>query len=135
MVRNRIHEFRLAKDMSQVQLADRLPDSPGNTILSLIETGRVLPTREMLDALCRIFDCTPIDLYDKDDLDLGAVSDEGGERGSQNGRLVSMRISNEIIDALKEVGYNDVSDWLRESKRKLLHDRDIRRMTQRITIG
>lgn len=133
MVKNRICEYRSARKMSQTELSDLLPGRPGKTVLSLIENGHVLPSFELLDAICRVFDCTPFDLYDASDLDL-AVSNGGG-RGKTNGRTATVFLSDEIIEAIKEVGYSDVGDWLRESKRKLLHDRDIRRMTQRITIS
>ena len=133
MVKNRICEYRSARKMSQNELSDLLPGRPGKTILSLIENGHVLPSLDLLIDICRVFDCTPLDLYDASDLDLAIRDAEGGARAKAKGRTASVFLSDEIIDAIKEVGYSDVGDWLRESKRKLLHDRDLRRMTQRIT--
>lgn len=134
MVKNRICEFRMAFKMSQTDLSDFLPGKPGKTVLSLIENGHVLPTSDLLEALCLVFGCTPFDLYDASDLVLGANDSKGGGR-DENARTVTVRITDELSEAINEVGYSDIGDWLREAKRKLLHDRDIRRMTQRITIS
>ncbi len=123
MVKNRIKKFRTERwDMSQAELSDMLPDKPGKTVLSLIENGHVLPTPETMASLCAIFSCSPSDLYDESDL---RFVDSGGDL--DGGDRITVRVSSEFMEALEELGYSDVKEWLNEVRRNLLKERDIRR--------
>lgn len=123
MVKNRIKKFRTEKwDLSQAELSDMLPGKPGKTVLSLIENGHVLPTPETMASLCAIFSCSPADLYEESDL---RYVDPGGDLDGAD--KIVVRISDDFKDALAELGYGDVKEWLNEVKRNLLKERDIRR--------
>ena len=129
MVKNRIRELRIARDMSQNDLSDLIPSKPGKTVLSLIENGHVLPTQDVLEAICDAFDCTPLDIYDENDLDLTIATRKGGDLGDPKGRMATIFIDEDAMDAIEELGYQDPAEWLRESKRRLLRERDIRQYT------
>ena len=123
MVKNRIKKFRTERwDMSQAELSDMLPGKPGKTVLSLIENGHVLPTPETMASLCAIFSCSPSDLYDESDL---RFVDNGGDL--DGGDRITVRVSQEFLEALEELGYSDVKEWLHEVRRNLMKERDIRR--------
>ena len=132
MVTNRIRKYRTEQKLSQNELSDMLPKSPGKTILSLIENGHVLPTRDMLESICSALRCTPSDLYDTNDLML--MPTNGGDLPNGS-KAVVVTVSNGFEEALKELGYASVEEWLNEAKRSLLKDLDIRRMNQRIVIS
>ena len=123
MVKNRIKKFRTERwDMSQAELSDMLPGKPGKTVLSLIENGHVLPTPETMASLCAIFSCSPSDLYDESDL---RFVDNGGDL--DGGDRITVKVSQEFLEALEELGYSDAKEWLHEVRRNLLKERDIRR--------
>jgi len=73
MVRNRIKVMRAEAGISATALSERMPEGVDKIVMSFIETGRVLPTRDSLETMCEIFDCTPTDLYNRYDIDLCAV--------------------------------------------------------------
>ena len=123
MLKNRIKKFRTERwDMSQAELSDMLPGKPGKTVLSLIENGHVLPTPETMASLCAIFSCSPSDLYDESDL---RFVDNGGDL--DGGDRITVKVSQEFLEALEELGYSDAKEWLHEVRRNLLKERDIRR--------
>lgn len=76
MVRNRIKVFRAEAEISATALADKMPEGVDKIVMSYIEKGRVLPTREGLETMCDVFDCLPTDIYDAQDIDLLAVKRE-----------------------------------------------------------
>ena len=73
MVRNRIKALRAEAGISATALSERMRGGVDKAAMSFIEGGRVLPTRDGLDAMCEFFDCSPTDLYEKRELDLLAV--------------------------------------------------------------
>ena len=73
MVRNRIKVMRAEADISATALAEKMPEGVDKIVMSYIEKGRVLPTREGLERMCDVFDCIPTDLYNAHDIDLLAV--------------------------------------------------------------
>ncbi len=126
-----IRKYRAERQMSQTQLSDALPGAPGKTILSLIENGHVLPTKETMDAICKVFDCQPTDLFNASDLSF--LPSDGG--GLTNGyKVMTVTVTPGIEDALKELGYTDIQEWLNEARRSLLKDLYIQRMNQHIVI-
>ena len=76
MVRNRIKVLRAEAEISATALADKMPEGVDKIVMSYIEKGRVLPTREGLETMCDVFDCLPTDIYDAQDIDLLAVKRE-----------------------------------------------------------
>ncbi len=73
MVRNRIKVMRAEVDISATALAEKMPEGVDKIVMSYIEKGRVLPTREGLEAMCDVFGCIPTDIYNANDIDLLAV--------------------------------------------------------------
>jgi len=133
MVRNLIRKYRTDRNLSQAELSDLMPGSPGKTVLSLIENGHVLPTCDVLESLCDVLKCTPTDLYDANDLNLMKAVDEGGGFDASE-TVVTIIVTKEVEEALKELGYSDVNEWLDEERRNLLKTRDIRLMSKRIIL-
>lgn len=73
MVHNRIKVMRAETDISATTLAGKMPKGVDKIVMSYIENGRVLPTRDGLEAMCDVFGCIPTDIYNADDIDLLAV--------------------------------------------------------------
>lgn len=73
MVRNRIKVMRAEAEISATALAEKMPEGVDKIVMSYIEKGRVLPTREGLEVMCDVFNCIPADIYDTQDIDLLAV--------------------------------------------------------------
>ena len=63
-----IKMLRDEKGITQQDLADRL--NMNRSLLSHIETGKVLPSMFTLIKIARIFNCLVTDLYHKEDLEL-----------------------------------------------------------------
>jgi len=61
-----IKELRENRDISQQELANRI--NINRSILSHIETGKILPTFEMLLRIARELDCLVSDLYKNNEL-------------------------------------------------------------------
>lgn len=129
MTKNNIRLRFLKKGISQTEAANQMPDDVGRVGMSFIATGRVLPTKDGLEALCKILDCTPADLYDPSDLDLLSAGSNGSEQpsppnrsraGSQHDGMLQLRAwlrpyeKDALETAVQELGYRSVSEWLRE---------------------
>lgn len=130
MVANRIHEYRRKTNMSQSALSSSFLNNIGHTVVSLVENGHVLPTRDMLRQLCKAFDCSPDDLYSMSDLDLLG---HGGLTSDDN-ETATITVTPAMRMALKELGYNDVYEWMRESERMLVRNMHIQRMNQSVVL-
>ena len=63
-----IKMLRDEKGITQQDLANRL--NMNRTLLSHIETGKVLPSMVTLLKIARIFNCLVTDLYHKEDLEI-----------------------------------------------------------------
>ena len=59
--RNAIAEWRCIRKVSQKELSERLKIN--RALLSQIETGKVLPSKQMLIEISRYLDCLINDLY------------------------------------------------------------------------
>lgn len=71
MVRNTIKKNRARLNMTQADLANALKtDDHTSLTLSVIESGKALPTRPYLEALCEALDRDALELYRPEDLDL-----------------------------------------------------------------
>lgn len=76
MVRNRIKVLRAEAEISATALAEKMPEGVDKVVMSYIEKGRVLPTREGLETMCDVFECLPTDIYEAQDIDLLTVKRE-----------------------------------------------------------
>ena len=128
MTKNSIRLKFMEKGISQTEAASQMPDDVGRVGMSFIATGRVLPTKDGLKALCKILDCTPEDLYDPSDLDLLSVGADKSDQptrspsrtGSQHDGMLQLRAwlrpyeKDALETAVQELGYRSVSEWLRE---------------------
>jgi len=128
MTKNNIRLKFLEKGISQTEAANQMPDDVGRVGMSFIATGRVLPTKDGLEAMCKMLDCTPADLYDLSDLDLLSVGSDKSDQpvrspsrsGSQHDGMLQLRAwlrpyeKDALETAVQELGYRSVSEWLRE---------------------
>lgn len=96
---------------------------------SLIDTGKLLPTPEILQAICEEIGCTPLDLYEKpEDFDLLRIQKkmEGGAIRSNVTRFDSLpkgnprlavRLPQEEIEAVESdlhvLGYTSFGQYFR----------------------
>lgn len=61
MAKNRIKDFRIAKGLTQAELAERI--GAAETTVSDYERGRRFPRMAYLFAMTELFECTIDDLY------------------------------------------------------------------------
>lgn len=137
MTNNTIRVERLKLGLSQGKLAEQLPDDLDAVAVGFIEKGRVLPTRDTMEALCEIFNCTPTDLYAPEDIDLLSgrkpIDDVEAEEppapdqppvrqrsGRGHDGMTEFRTwlrPNEkeaLEEAVDALGYRSLSEWFRE---------------------
>lgn len=128
--------MREKANLTQTQLGELLPGCPNKVIISMIETGRVMPDRETMESMCEALSCTPFDLFAASDLDLtlSAERDEeeadtdqvGGDLKRKHAGKSSFRCwldANEktaLVNACKLLGYRSTAEWFREAMRTLL---------------
>jgi len=135
--KNRIREYRTRMGISQHELGQKLPDSPGKSIVSLIENGHVLPTVGAMQTLCDTFICTPTDLYREDDLnvtlseqfpDFSDVPRSCKNRGSGHDGMTEFRVwvkpeeKAALETAVEKLGYRNPTEWFREAYRSLMRE-------------
>lgn len=137
---NSIRTKRLILNLTQSDVAAHMPEGTNAMCVSYIETGKLLPTREGLNALCALFGCLPTDLYELEDLNLlGAVvptepdvkvqlrtrSDPASSR--QHGDMVEFRTwlkpseKDQLENAVASLGYRSMAEWFREAFRALIY--------------
>jgi len=61
MIKSKVLEYRKALKLSQRDLADMMNLSQGQ--IWRIESGESIPNAKQILQLCKIFNCTPNDLY------------------------------------------------------------------------
>lgn len=127
MVKNKIKQRREMAKFSQQKLSDLLPSKPGKTLLSMIENGHALPTPELMDEICKLFCCLPTHLYDEKDLVFTGVNDTVDD----DRNVFKLKLSQETIDALIDIGYASPDEWFRDVQRQVQEKVDIR-VTRRI---
>ena len=76
MVRNHIKGRIADAGISAKILAEQMPDGINSVAMSFITAGKVLPTRDGLQAMCSVLNCTVNDLYDPNDLILPILSSD-----------------------------------------------------------
>ncbi len=150
MVRNRIKVMRAEVGISATALSERMPEGVDKVAMSYIEQGRVLPTREGLETMCDVFDCSPADIYEIEDIDLRSVkakpeapttkskpstvkADKKAERleelkdRDRHDGVAQIRVwlpveeKAALFKAVKGLGYHSVAEWLREMYRFTVH--------------
>lgn len=101
MVSNRIKVLRAEADISATALSSKMPEGVDKIVMSYIEKGRVLPTRESLEVMCDVFGCLPTDIYKAQDIDLLAVKRKPTQQPTQEPVMVKAasegKDPNEII--------------------------------------
>lgn len=102
MPSNNIRIERTRLGLSQSALAAMMPDGVEAVALGFIENGRVLPTKAGMEALCRVFNCRPDDLYDPAELLLADTDadDTKVQRLAEINRLAAA-LQSAIDDLLK----------------------------------
>lgn len=135
MVKNKIRAQRELMGLTQQQLAKKLGDENAST-LSMLETGKVLPTRPYLKLICQALDREPSDLYSLSDLTLidepGTAASDARisstvSRDKNHDGLVEFRvwlkpaIKEKIERAASYLEYNSLSEWFRECYRDLIY--------------
>lgn len=130
MVKNKIKQRREMAKFSQQTFSDLLPSKPGKVLLSMIENGHALPTPELMDEICKVFCCLPTHLYDEKDLIFTGVNDAKAEKENEK-NVFKLKLSQETIDALIDIGYASPDEWFRDMQRQVQEKVDIR-VTRRI---
>ena len=149
-VANRIKVLRAEANISATALASQIPGGD-KVVMSYIENGRALPTKDGLEKMCDIFSCKPADIYATDDLNLLSVKREpeaaqptkGKRRDTQQEtRLQNLRADTAeqregmeqvrvwmaadekaaLFKAISGLGYRSVSEWMREKYRATLRE-------------
>lgn len=70
MVRNHIRARLADAEVHAKELAQQMPDNLTAVAMTYIVNGKVLPTKDGLQAMCATLQCAPEDLYELNDLDL-----------------------------------------------------------------
>lgn len=136
---NSIRTKRLILNLTQSDVAAHMPEGTNAMCVSYIETGKLLPTREGLNALCALFGCLPTDLYQLEDLNLlGTAVPEEPEvkvqlktrsdpaNSRQHGDMVEFRTwlkpseKDQLENAVASLGYRSMAEWFREAFRALI---------------
>lgn len=130
MVRNRIKERLSDAGISAKALSERMPDGLNPVAMTFIMAGKVLPTREGLQAMCSVLNCKVSDLYDLNDLNLLTEScphtngdDVPAGRRDAKEEFRSWMLPEEksaLRTAISSLGYRSMSEWLREMTRQTL---------------
>ena len=135
MVKNKIRAQRELMGLTQQQLAKKLGDENAST-LSMLETGKVLPTGPYLKLICQALDREPSDLYSLSDLTLidepGTAASDARisstvSRDKNHDGLVEFRvwlkpaIKEKIEKAASYLEYNSLTEWFRECYRDLIY--------------
>lgn len=129
----RVKEFRILSDYTQIRAAKyvRLSDPHFDLYaLSKIENGRALPTPQQLSALCRLYNAYPLDLYDKEEIDLLHCMGPRllGNRAAQDRHTLRRKFTfrgNEAVsralqkERLELCGYESAQAWFMDCIRRL----------------
>ena len=123
MVKNRIRYVLTERKISAKDLSDDLTDC-SQALMSYIINGKVLPTVDGLNEMCEVLGCSPMELYDSNDVDLLSVFDDWrtdvAGLDSEIGRWFDADESKALRKALSALGYTCVGEWVREMWRDTL---------------
>ena len=76
-----IQTLRDERGISQQELANKLKIN--RSLMSHIETGKVLPSMDTLLKIARILNCLVIDLYKEEDLEIIKTNNHNNENGGR----------------------------------------------------
>ena len=119
---------QLAKNRTTAKvLASQLPDVD-RVSMSYIEQGRVLPTKDTLNAMTDVLNCETKDLYDMNDIDLADDSgrnrtkavkiNSGGHEGMERVYIWYPQGGKEaLFEVIKQLDYPSVAEWFRDMAR------------------
>lgn len=143
MTNNSIAAYRKRLNISQKQLAERMPEGVTNLAVHFIEAGNAMPNKETMKSMCETFGCQPTDLYEPDDLNLALTHRQetedqvvvdvtlpkrtgSGNRGPGKEGMTEFRAwmkeeEKAIMEsALQRLGYRSSAEWFREQYRYLM---------------
>lgn len=140
MVKNNIRSELWRKGIKQADVVREIEDV--NAVqFSAIVAGNVLPTKDSMKVICDMLECTPTDLYDRDELILTGDEPkvyplhEADVHFSRKPEIVKedhegmerfrvwMRPDEKeaLINACAVLGYRNTSEWFREMYREALN--------------
>lgn len=105
--------------LEQVQQNGSRIDKP---MYSKIENGVVLPTVDQMIAFCKVLECMPLDLYEKEEIDLIHCMDaqECATKRKKDGHKISRKATFRVPDwccnwlepqVLQYLGYTTAQQW------------------------
>jgi len=118
---------QLAKNRTTAKiLASMLPDVD-RVSMSYIEQGRVLPTKNTLNAMTDALNCEKKDLYDLNDIDLAGSREKTagahpkGDHGHDGMERVYIWYPSEgkeaLFEVIKQLNYPSIAEWFRDMAR------------------
>lgn len=142
MTENNIKVYRVKRKISQIELAHAMDEGVTNVVVGFIESGKALPTKIGLEAMCRTLKATPEQLYKLEDLQLASVSvqleqgispiskrlnssrnprSDRGHKGKIEFRTWLTPFEKSTLeDAVKQLGYRSSAEWFREMRRNTI---------------
>lgn len=89
MVANRLRVRLVEANMSAAALSERMPDAINKVCMSFIQSGKVLPTKDAMKAMCDALGCEPTDIYAAADIDLLSLVRERAEAKAAEAKFPS----------------------------------------------
>lgn len=141
MVQNKIRVKCVEAGISQGNLAGQMPDEVNAVAMSFLVAGKVLPTRDGMKKMCGVFGCSPIDIYEPEDIDLLGLVNGDEEREAEDAKEHGYGISDgksghkgmtrfyawlkpsekeELTKAVATLGYRNSAEWLRDMYRQTI---------------
>lgn len=126
MVNNNIKAMLASRKMTAAELASRLPDENNSVVMSMIASGKTMPTKRVLDKMCEVLNCSPTDLYATSDLHLEGDAESSGydhswssqSDGREQIRVWMPPVERESLErAVEGLGYRSIAEWFREMQR------------------
>lgn len=115
---NRLSYWMTKRRMSAGMLAEHMKDGNSADVREF-ELGRALPTRRDLKAIVQALSVTPIDIWNRDELDLlgllkGEHEIKDAHEGQQQFRVWLLTDEKDKLEkAIKALGYDTPTAWFR----------------------
>jgi DNA-binding XRE family transcriptional regulator len=144
MVQNKIRVKCAEAGISQGNLAGQMPDDVNAVAMSFLVAGKVLPTRDGMKKMCDVFSCSPIDIYEPEDIDLLGLANDGkadetdeveepkdhlfarpDEKSGHKGMTrfytwLKPSEKEQLAKAVEALGYRNCAEWFREAYRSAI---------------